>query len=373
MQDLLDRDAAQRAAQQPLPAVASAKPAQGTDSSAAVKALRSKAGEKAFLELLNADSDILSEGAREAEMRERMLNPAFYISPSERRALEAALSGENPGVFGELLDRMIDSNNAYVDYKRGIVTDAWNNLSADVRSYLSKSRDGLKRGFDGLKNTFDHMIGTVVGREDWEDFKQAWNVSGEMGALADDVIHYEMFKGIAGLTGAKSSDEAIFKFAQTYGNTAQDALVLIAASRLLAEGGIAALNQAGQYRLVVDRLSFGANGGNLRFVKKNELTVGQHQGPAFPTLKDHFGKHGLTKEAYYGHAVKNMNECSTKAGIKVNFRHDGVDKLAHIKRTSKEHFTLTVTNQNQTRIYTHFEEATKDYLSNKGITLPKGF
>lgn len=218
------------------------------------------------------------------------------------------------------------------------------------------------------------MVGTVVGREDWEVFKEIWSWSGEVGAVADDIIHYEMFKGIAGLTGAKSSDEAIFEFAQTYGNTAQDGLVLLAGSRLLAEGGLVALSEVGQYKIVIDKYSLGANGGNFRFVKKNKLTVGSHEGPEHPTLRKHAEKHGnVPIKVYYGNAVKNMNECSTKAGLKVNFRHDGVDKLAHIKRTGPDSFTLTVTNQNQTRIYTHFEGAKESYLLKKGITLPKGF
>jgi hypothetical protein len=57
----------------------------------------------------------------------------------------------------------------------------------------------------------------------------------------------------------------------------------------------------------------------------------------------------------------------------VNFRHDGVDKLAYIKRTGENSFTLTVTNQNQTRIYTHFDGVKETYFLNIGVTLPKGF
>ncbi|QOL20187.1 cell envelope integrity protein TolA [Candidatus Bodocaedibacter vickermanii] len=103
------------------------------------------------------------------------------------------------------------------------------------------------------------------------------------------------------------------------------------------------------------------------------LTVGKFKGPEFPTLKEHFGKHGLTMETYYGNTLKNIRECWTGKGLKVNFRHDGVDKLAHIKRTGTDSFTLTVTTHTLTRIYTHFEGAKEIYLLRKGITLPKGF
>ena len=103
------------------------------------------------------------------------------------------------------------------------------------------------------------------------------------------------------------------------------------------------------------------------------LTVGKYQGPTFPTIQEHFGKHGLTMETYYGKTLKNIRDCCTGKGLKVNFRHDGVDKLAHIKRTGDNSFTLTVTTLDHKRIYTHFEGATKPYFLNNGITLPKGF
>jgi hypothetical protein len=103
------------------------------------------------------------------------------------------------------------------------------------------------------------------------------------------------------------------------------------------------------------------------------LTVGKYQGPTFPTIQEHFGKHGLTKEIYYGNTLKNIRDCCTEKGLKVKFRHDGVDKLAHIKRTGSDSFTLTVTTLDHKRIYTHFEGAKKEYLSRKGITLLRGF
>ncbi|WP_285834452.1 RHS repeat domain-containing protein [Kangiella sp. TOML190] len=99
------------------------------------------------------------------------------------------------------------------------------------------------------------------------------------------------------------------------------------------------------------------------------MEAGMMNSPRFINLKSHALKHSrLTPKKYYNQALNNI-----KNGKPFKFKHDGQTKQCFVKRTGKDSFTITSTSANGKVIFTHFNNATTQYLRNLGITLPKGF
>ena len=91
----------------------------------------------------------------------------------------------------------------------------------------------------------------------------------------------------------------------------------------------------------------------------------------FGRLRYHWAKHGEplgtdSPEEYHQQAMTNV-----EVGTDFRFTIDGQQRLAHITRVGNM-FVFTSTNLAVTRIYTHML-VDQQYLSNKGITLPRGF
>jgi len=93
---------------------------------------------------------------------------------------------------------------------------------------------------------------------------------------------------------------------------------------------------------------------------------------SFPNLKDHAGRHGegMKPGEYLQDAINNIER-----GRAFNVRHGGEQKLCFVTRIGPDRFKFTSTDLDRSRIYTHMidDTITTQYLSNKGITLPKGF
>jgi len=90
--------------------------------------------------------------------------------------------------------------------------------------------------------------------------------------------------------------------------------------------------------------------------------------PKFPFLKSHAARHsGLDPNAYFNQAVAH-----TESGSAFNVFYEGERRIAYVTRTGPDSFLFTSTSRNGRTIFTHYEVNGR-YLSNKGITLPKGF
>jgi hypothetical protein len=92
----------------------------------------------------------------------------------------------------------------------------------------------------------------------------------------------------------------------------------------------------------------------------------------FAALRDHWARHGealgtRTPDQYLIQADRNVDR-----GRNFAFRIDGSQRMAHITRMGSNAFMFTSTNLAETRIFTHMK-VSQQYLSNVGITLPKGF
>jgi hypothetical protein len=89
-------------------------------------------------------------------------------------------------------------------------------------------------------------------------------------------------------------------------------------------------------------------------------------GPAFSDLKDHAARHGNGDAvSYYNSAVINTRTATWEFMV----RHDGQTKIVYVTPLENGNYIFTSTNLSGSRIYTHME-VNKDYLLNKGITLP---
>ena len=55
--------------------------------------------------------------------------------------------------------------------------------------------------------------------------------------------------------------------------------------------------------------------------------------------------------------------------------HYGEERICYVTRIGPDQFKMTSTNPDRTTIFTHMfdKTITRQYLSNKGITFPKGF
>lgn len=92
-------------------------------------------------------------------------------------------------------------------------------------------------------------------------------------------------------------------------------------------------------------------------------------GPQFDDLRDHAARHSnLSPNAYYNQAVRH-----TQTGQRTGFYHNGQFKYAYVTRTGVNSFRFTSGNTSGTRIFTHIDGVSTQYLRNIGITLPKGF
>ena len=86
-------------------------------------------------------------------------------------------------------------------------------------------------------------------------------------------------------------------------------------------------------------------------------------------LRGHAQKHGgkgtipREPQAYYDHAVKNMNH-----GQRFNYRHGGQGKRAYVTTVGDDRFVFTGTSRSGRTIFTHME-VKGEYLKNLGITL----
>jgi len=103
----------------------------------------------------------------------------------------------------------------------------------------------------------------------------------------------------------------------------------------------------------------------------DDRNVDKINGPKFGMLKDHAHRHSLpgqSTNSYYNSAVQH-----TRTGQAFRVRHGGSTKTTYVTRTGNNSFTFTSTSRSGKRIYTHMYNVRKDYLLNKGITLPKGF
>jgi hypothetical protein len=93
-------------------------------------------------------------------------------------------------------------------------------------------------------------------------------------------------------------------------------------------------------------------------------------GPEFGDLDDHAKRHkdfgGGDATSYYNSAV--MHTSNSKYKFKVT--HDGQTKYAHVTPTTDGNFMFTSISESGKRIFTHMK-VDAQYLSNKGITLPK--
>lgn len=92
----------------------------------------------------------------------------------------------------------------------------------------------------------------------------------------------------------------------------------------------------------------------------------------FANLKDHWRRHGealgtRSPDQYGGQA-----EANVASGRPFRFTFEGQTRLAHITRLGADAFMFTSTNLAQSRIFTHMR-VEQQYLSNIGITLPRGF
>ncbi len=108
------------------------------------------------------------------------------------------------------------------------------------------------------------------------------------------------------------------------------------------------------------------------FVSESGILVHNECGTTFPALISHAAKHEiggrvLSVGKYLKDALANVQN-----GLRVRFFHDGQQKWAFLSRTKDGLIKLTSTSKNKRTIFTHFETNEK-YLSNLGITLPKGF